>query len=270
MIKGRTKHLKGALVFGKIVPNAITICAFCCGLTAVKFSWFHNWQLAVLCILVSAILDAFDGRVARFLGQSSQFGAELDSLSDLVCFGVAPAVLLFMKSMHAWSDAGWGICMFFTVCCALRLARFNVVQISNTFKPEWTKVYFSGVPAPAGAIIALFPLILSFYTGSDFFFKNEIVAFSLILSGLLMVSTLKTFSSKMIKVTPGYYTISLIAFTVMVIFFITNFWATLTTLIAFYILSIPCSVYLYMKKEKECRQQVVEDDKISLIENHRK
>lgn len=257
--------LKGVIAFGKIVPNAITICAFCCGLTAMKFAWFHNWELAVICILFSAILDAFDGRVARYLGQSSQFGAELDSLSDLVCFGVAPPMLLFMKSLHQISNYGWGICMFFTVCCAFRLARFNVVQISNTFKPEWTKEYFSGVPAPAGAVLALFPLILYFDTGNDFYLNNGLVSAFLIISGILMVSTIKTFSSKMIKIEPGYYTIALIAFSVMVIFFITDFWFTLTSLITLYIVLIPYSIYLYIKKEKHYKSEYTKQ--FSFIEN---
>jgi CDP-diacylglycerol--serine O-phosphatidyltransferase len=100
----------------RFLPSTFTISAFCFGLTSVRFSLFHKWEHAVTCVLVAALLDALDGKVARLLGQSSRFGAELDSLSDLVCFGVAPSIVLFLMSAQAYGRVGWSACMFYTIC----------------------------------------------------------------------------------------------------------------------------------------------------------
>jgi CDP-diacylglycerol--serine O-phosphatidyltransferase len=233
----------------KILPSVVTISAFCFGLTGIRFALFHKWELAVLCVCVSALLDAFDGWVARLLGQSSQFGAELDSLSDLVCFGVAPAMILFLKSMYFMDEIGWGICMFFTVCCGLRLARFNATL--NVAKPEWTKKYFTGVPAPAGAILGLFPIVLFFATGNEGFLAPGFVAFCLLSSGVLMISTVKNFSSKMIEIKNGLVSPELLVMSTIVICLITAVWVTLSILTILYILAIPYGAYYYSKVERE-------------------
>ncbi|GHU16370.1 CDP-diacylglycerol--serine O-phosphatidyltransferase [Alphaproteobacteria bacterium] len=242
---------KKKVPFPKILPTIITISAFCFGMTAIRFALLGNWETSVMCILVSALLDSFDGRVARMLGQSSQFGAELDSLSDLVCFGVAPSIILFLRSVCVMEHAGWGICMFFSVCCALRLARFNVVQILNEPKPEWQKKYFSGIPAPAGATIALFPFILSFSTGNDYFLGEKIVSFCLLVSGALMISTIKSMSSKMIEMKNGLVSPELLVISLVVICLITELWLTLSVLISVYIAAIPYGAYKYSKTKKE-------------------
>ncbi|MDR2067491.1 MAG: CDP-alcohol phosphatidyltransferase family protein, partial [Holosporaceae bacterium] len=107
--------MRKSATLAKFLPSTITISALCFGLTSIRLALFYSWELAVLCIFVAALLDALDGKIARLLGQSSQFGAELDSLSDLVCFGVAPSIILFLKSVHMLGSAGWGACMFFSV-----------------------------------------------------------------------------------------------------------------------------------------------------------
>lgn len=241
---------KGANIV-KLLPSAVTIAAFCCGLTAIRFALFEKWELAVICIFISSILDAFDGKVARLLGQSSQFGAELDSLSDLVCFGVAPSVILFLSTMYKFGGLGWSVCMFFTVCCALRLARFNATQIANVPQPSWAKKYFTGVPAPAGAILALFPLILFFTTGKPCFLNVGFVAFCLIASGALMISTLKTFSSKMIEINNNSALPALLVVSFMVICLITELWLTLSVLVMAYLVSIPFGPIEYAKRKGE-------------------
>ncbi|MDR2794877.1 MAG: CDP-diacylglycerol--serine O-phosphatidyltransferase [Holosporaceae bacterium] len=242
---------KKKVPFARIFPTVITIAAFCFGMTSIRFALSHRWEMAVVCVFISALLDSFDGRVARMLGQSSQFGAELDSLSDLVCFGVAPALLLFFRSVYALGNVGWGICMFFTVCCALRLARFNAVQILNEPKPEWQKKYFTGIPAPAGAIIALFPLILHFSTGKTCFLNEKIVTICLFISGVLMISTVKSMSSKMIEIKNGFASQELLLISFLIICLITELWLTLTVLIALYIITIPYGIYKYAKTAKE-------------------
>ncbi|MDR2681612.1 MAG: CDP-diacylglycerol--serine O-phosphatidyltransferase [Holosporaceae bacterium] len=241
---------KKRVPFTRIFPTVITIAAFCFGMTSIRFALSHKWEMAVMCVLISALLDSFDGRVARMLGQSSQFGAELDSLSDLVCFGVTPSLLLFFRSAHALGNIGWGICMFFTVCCALRLARFNATQILNEPQPEWQKKYFTGIPAPAGAIIALFPFILHFSTGSAYFLNEKNVFFGLFLSGVLMVSTIKSISSKMIEIKNGFASLELLGISLVIICLITGLWLTLTVLVSLYIAVIPYGAYKYAKTAK--------------------
>ena len=241
---------KKEVILVRFLPSTITITAFCVGLTSIKFALFHRWELAVLCIFVAALLDALDGRVARLFGQSSQLGAQLDSLSDLVCFGVAPAIILFLKSMYLLKSVGWGACMFFTVCCALRLARFNVDMVRNEDKPEWEKKYFKGVPAPAGAILALFPMVLFFQTNSYVFLHPGFVSCGLFISGVLMISTIRTFSSKMITISSGSAVIALLAISFFIICLITETWLTLTILVALYLFLIPYSVHEYTKAKK--------------------
>jgi len=233
--------------FVRFLPSTVTICAFCFGLTSIRFALFQRWELAVICIFVSALLDSLDGKVARLIGQTSHFGAELDSLSDLVCFGVAPAILLFWRSTYLLGGAGWGICMFFTACCALRLARFNVGLIQSIQKKEWEKKYFEGVPAPLGAILALFPMILFFQTKNEIFLRPSFVSVYLISSGILMISTIRTFSSKMIAINNKSAPMALLIIASFVIFLITEVWLTLITLIIAYLIFIPFGGYEYSK-----------------------
>lgn len=241
----------------RVLPSTITLTAFCFGLTSIRFALFNKWEYAVVCIFISALLDAFDGKVARLLGQSSQFGAQLDSLSDLVCFGVAPSMILFLKSMYSLEKAGWGVCMFFTVCCAIRLARFNAMQLlGDEGKPAWARKYFTGVPAPAGAILALYPLILYFEFGKEFFIHPIFVTVCLAFSGILMISTLKTFSSKMIEMKNGLVSPELLFISLIVILLITDLWLTLSVLVFIYILLLPYGAMEYAKAERGSIQNI--------------
>lgn len=249
----------------KLLPSAVTVTAFCFGLTAIKFAFFQGWNNAVMCVFAAALLDAFDGKVARMLGQSSQFGAELDSLSDLVCFGVAPAVILFLSVMYQFGSIGWGVCMFYTACCALRLARFNAAKIEDAPEPGWMKKFFNGVPAPAGAILALSPLIFFYAAGEKSFMSCYLVnkwfvACVLLASGSLMISTIKTFSSKMVELGN---TTAITAMMVMVLFaicLITQLWLTLSLLVLAYIVSIPIGACEYSKRLQEHEAVEKEDD----------
>lgn len=243
------KHLKfrQRRSFMKMLPNAITLMAFCFGLTAIRFGLFHKWDVAVACVLVSAFLDSLDGRVARVIGHSSQFGAELDSLSDLVCFGVAPAMLIFLNGLYIMEGFGWGICIFLAMCCALRLARFNTVLIMNEPQPAWTKKYFTGVPAPAGAAIALFPMILFFATRNPVFLNTIFVAVCALFSGIMMISRVKSFSSKMIEFKEGFASPELVIMGLIIICMMTAPWITLSCLIGTYVAMIPFGAYYYRR-----------------------
>ncbi len=146
----------------RLIPNVLTLAALCSGLTAIRFGLQGELRLAVIAIIVAAIFDALDGRVARRLGVTSRFGAELDSLSDFLCFGVAPAIVLYLASLSHAGALGWVVTLMFPICSALRLARFNTALEADTPPPAWTGSFFTGVPAPAGALLALMPLMVSF------------------------------------------------------------------------------------------------------------
>ena len=177
-----------------LVPNVITLLALCLGLTAIRFGIEGKLENAVIAILIAAILDGVDGRVARFLKGTSRFGAELDSLSDFVNFGVAPALVLYTFVLRDLQTAGWIIALVFAIAASLRLARFNVT-IDDPTRPEWQKNYFVGVPAPAGAIASLLPVYL-------YFLELPVRSVSLLVGlyvlgvAFLMVSRIPTYAGK--------------------------------------------------------------------------
>lgn len=144
-----------------LLPNIITLLAVCSGVTAIRLATEDRYELAVAAIILACLLDALDGRVARMLKGASKFGAELDSLADFVNFGVAPAMLLYMWSLHSMKNIGWIVALGLAICCALRLARFNVA-IDDPDKPPFAGKFFSGIPAPAGALLAMAPMYLGF------------------------------------------------------------------------------------------------------------
>jgi CDP-diacylglycerol---serine O-phosphatidyltransferase len=189
------RGLRGFSV-NRLIPNMLTLAALCSGLTAIRFGLQGHFKLAVIAIVVAAILDTLDGRVARRLGVASQFGAELDSLSDFLCFGVTPALVLYLASLDHGGALGWVATLMFPICSALRLARFNTGLLADTPPPAWTKSYFTGVPAPAGALLALIPLLVSFEAEAAWPRHPLVVGVVMVGVGGLMVSRLPTFSFK--------------------------------------------------------------------------
>ena len=179
-----------------LLPNLITLLALCSGITAIRLGIEGRFQLAIASIMMAVVLDALDGRLARLLKGTSRFGAELDSLTDFVNFGIAPALLLYIWSLNSLRTAGWVIALIYAICCALRLARFNVA-LDDPNKPHWAGMFFTGAPAPAGAGLALLPFYLSFL---GLFEDGHTVAIVigpyLVLVALLMVSRIPTFSGK--------------------------------------------------------------------------
>ena len=142
-----------------ILPNLVTLFALCMGITAIRYAIENRFEAAVIAIVAAAVLDGLDGRIARALKGTSRFGAELDSLADFIDFGVAPALVLYLWSLHQIKNFGWFAALVFAVACALRLARFNVALEDET-KPSWAGNFFTGMPAPAGALVVLLPLYL--------------------------------------------------------------------------------------------------------------
>ncbi|MEM6711488.1 MAG: CDP-diacylglycerol--serine O-phosphatidyltransferase [Pseudomonadota bacterium] len=177
-----------------VVPNMVTLLALCSGLTAVRLSLDGRLELAMMAILLAAFLDAIDGRLARALKGTSRFGAELDSLTDFVNFGVAPALILYQSSLNEVGNLGWIAALLFAICTGLRLARFNAaLDVADT---ENDPDFFTGVPAPAGALLALLPMYFALLGGRWLSEMPFLVAVYIVAIGLLMVSRLPTFSGK--------------------------------------------------------------------------
>ena len=236
------------LPFSKVIPNIVTLSSICVGFSSVRFALNDRFELAVSLIFIAAILDTLDGRLARLLGTDSHFGAELDSLADFVCFGVAPALIVYLSSLQQLGSVGWSIVLFFVICQALRLARFNTALIAPAeTKPEWTKLFFTGIPAPAGALLSLLFLMVDFATGYDLKSMPILNAILLFAVGLMMVSKIPTFSLKGCKIKHTYLLPIMLAVGATIIAFINAPWHTLAGIGILYILTIPFSYRQYRK-----------------------
>lgn len=185
----------------KQIPNIITLAGLCAGLAAIQKAFNQQFDDAVLLILASAMLDMLDGALARLLKAQSKFGAQLDSLSDFVCFGVAPALIVHLWAVEDIGKLGWIAVLVYVIACALRLARFNVMADGDDPRPEWARKFFMGVPAPAGAGLCLMPIIFSLQFPFLSILNPAIflVALWMVFVAVLMISRLPTFSSKQFK-----------------------------------------------------------------------
>jgi len=181
----------------RIVPSLVTLLALCAGLTSIRLSIEKRFDVAIAAIALAVFLDGIDGRVARLLRATSRFGAELDSLTDFVNFGVAPAILLFVWALGDFGSLGWIAALIYAICCALRLARFNVA-IDSTAKPEWPADFFVGVPAPAGAVTVLLPVYAEFVGAPHGSWTAAVTFLYTLAIGFLMVSRLPTWSGKLV------------------------------------------------------------------------
>jgi CDP-diacylglycerol--serine O-phosphatidyltransferase len=232
----------------KLVPSGMTVLALCAGLTSMRMGLEEHWRLAVVSILIAAILDFLDGRVARLLKGDSKFGAELDSLSDVVSFGVAPAMLLYHWSLYALGGIGWVLSLGLAVCCALRLARFNTMLDTPEELTAGSR-YFVGVPAPAGAGIALMPLMFDFQIEAPVFQTPVLTALFVALAAFLMVSSIPTYSPKRIAVRRDYVVPVFLCIGIFAAFLTSYLWGTLALACALYLITIPFS---YRQRRAEC------------------
>ena len=222
-----------------MVPNLVTLGSLCCGLSSIRFAMAGRWELAIALLIIASILDGLDGRIARMLKATSTFGAQLDSLCDFMCFGVAPVFVMYLWKLHEIRGFGWAVVLFFAICSALRLARFNTSLVDGVEEP-WQKHFFTGVPAPAGAMLALFPLVLSLQFG--WFDNRYAVALYVLPIAFLMISKVPTLSIKSHKVPrSSILPITLIAVAI-IIGFITEPWITFTLIAVGYLASIPVTL----------------------------
>ena len=226
----------------RMLPNALTTLALTSGMSAIRFAILHRWEAAVIAIAVAATLDVLDGRTARLLNAQSKFGAELDSLSDVVCFGIAPAILLYLWGLHDGGSFGWLAVLAFGICAALRLARFNTALAEGNSR-AYARGFFTGVPTPAAAGLALMPMIVDFETDWGVSRFPFIVALWTIAAALLMVSTLPTFSWRIVRVRQRLPVLALIGIAAGSV--ASAPWSTLVSLGIVYLASLPIAVWHY-------------------------
>ncbi|HWB51727.1 MAG TPA: CDP-diacylglycerol--serine O-phosphatidyltransferase [Stellaceae bacterium] len=238
-MRTRVRRIQEAPV-NRMVPNILTLLALCAGMTAIRFALNGNFQGAVYAIIVAGLFDGLDGRVARMLKATSHFGAELDSLSDFVSFGVAPAAVMYLWTMSALHSVGWTIVLGYAVCCALRLARFNTQLSAEPSSPP--AGFFTGVPAPGGAGLVMMPMYASFEWGDWIARSPYLNAVWVAGIGLLMVSRLPTLSLKKFRVPHRYVMPTLLGVGLVAAFATTAPWPTLVAIGALYLGSIPLTI----------------------------
>jgi len=232
-----------------LLPNILTLAGVCLGISSIKFSIDGNFTLAVTLILFAAILDTLDGRIARLIKGTSEFGKELDSLTDFVSFGIAPVFILYFWELNNYGKLGWAITLVYSVCCVLRLARFNLTKIDET--EDWKNNFFEGIPSPAGGLLILMPLI---YELSNFKINLDlkiITPYLTLLIAILLVSKVPTLALKKISISPKATVFLLLGIGVV---FIALLFYTLEALLIFgigYLISIPISIIMYFNQNKK-------------------
>ena len=233
-----------------VIPNVITVLAICAGLTGIRLAFEHRFELAVVMVLVAAFLDGVDGRVARMMKGSSKFGEQMDSLADIVNFGVAPALVLYAFVLDEARSFGWIAALLYAIACCLRLARFNVM-LEDAKRPAWQNNYFIGVPAPAGAMLALLPVYLGFLGLTPGKGVAYGVAIYTVAIGFLLVSRLPVYNGK----TAGSlirrdFVVPLILLVVAYVAFLMSFtWYTLTITALAYVAFLPFSLIAWNRRE---------------------
>lgn len=235
-----------------LLPNLVTLLALCAGLTGIRMAIEGRMELALGAIVIAAVLDGMDGRLARLLQGTSRFGAELDSLSDFVCFGVAPGLVLYMWGLESLGSIGWIAALAFAICAALRLARFNVM-LEDPNKPPFAGDFFTGVPAPAGAICVLLPVYLELVGLPRLIASPAVAAAYCFGIALLMVSKLPAWSGKRFgsRIPRDKVMLLFICVVLFVAVLVTWPWATLAVLCVAYLAALPFSVLRYARLMRE-------------------
>ena len=241
-----------------ILPSVLTLIGVCLGISSIKFALDGNFTLAILFIVIAAILDALDGRVARMIKGTSEFGKELDSLTDFVSFGVAPVFVIYFWELNELGRIGWLLVLLFSVCCVLRLARFNLTKFEGN--EEWKMNFFQGIPSPAGGCLVLFPIMYELSSFSNLFQIKGLSPFLVVLASFLLISKVPTFSFKKIAVQRqmtlflllglGLFFVSIIQFT----------FETMVVCCLIYLFLIPISILNYKSKLKNVQKEDIQED----------
>ena len=241
-----------------ILPNILTLAGVCLGISSIKFSLDENYTLAIIFILFAAILDALDGRIARLIKGTSEFGKELDSLTDFVSFGIAPAFIIYFWELKNYGKIGWAITLVYSVCCVLRLARFNLTRIES--EDEWKKNFFEGIPSPAGGILILLPLI---YNLSNFNINYDIIKWTpyfTVIIAFLMISKIPTLSLKKFYIAPHLTVFILLIIGIIFVSLIFFTFETLLILGIIYLSFVPVSALIYLRYKKKFKEKNIEEE----------
>ena len=236
----------GSIPLRAFVPNAITALALCFGLTGVRFAIGAEWEKALAAIIFAGVLDGMDGRIARLLRAQSKFGAELDSLSDVIAFGVAPAMILFLWSLAEAPKFGWTAALALAVCCALRLARFNS-RLDVDVQPHKSAGFMTGIPAPAGAGLAFVPVYLWLTTGNTLFREWYVVMPWALAIAMLMISAIPTYSWSFIRLRRSWRLFALAGVGLLGAALVTAPWHTLLAICIVYVALLPFGIASYAK-----------------------
>ena len=241
-----------------LLPNIFTLVGVCIGLSSIKFAFDGKFEISVLAIIVAAIIDGLDGRIARLIKGTSKVGKELDSLTDVISFGVAPAFIMYFWKLNELGRVGWLICLIYVVCVALRLARFNV---NSSTEPSWRDNFFEGIPSPAGGVLVLMPLIFSFSELQIIKLNYDLIvpAFFIVIS-ILMISKIPTYSLKKIVVQRSMTIFLLLG---IVLYFGLILIYTFNTLVLSglaYLIMIPISLVHYYKIKNKFKTQLEDNE----------
>ena len=241
-----------------ILPNMLTLIGVCIGLTSIRFALDGKFELAIIAIIFAALIDGLDGRIARLIKGTSKVGKELDSLTDMISFGVAPAFIMFFWKLNTLGRFGWLLCLVYVICVALRLARFNV---NSNQEASWRDNFFEGVPSPAGGILVLTPLIISL-SGFNYFKLNYdiIVPVFFILTSFLLISKFPTYSFKKIVIprrTTIFLLFSIVLFFGLLLIYTFNVIALSSVI---YVLLLPISFMHYQRIKKQHENDRIQDD----------
>ena len=241
-----------------LLPNILTLGGVCLGISSIKFAIDGNYSLAVIFILLSAILDALDGRIGRLIKGTSEFGKELDSLTDFVSFGIAPVFILYFWELNKYGKLGWAITLIYSVCCVLRLARFNLTKIDNT--ESWKINFFEGIPSPAGGLLILMPLIFQLTEIELNLNVKSLTPYFTILIAFLLVSKFPTLSLKKISISPKLTAFILLAIGTVFIALLYYTFETLLVLGVLYFFSMPISFFIYKSQSIKNISKISADD----------
>tara|TARA_B100001250_G_scaffold390513_1_gene390558 strand:- start:384 stop:1187 length:804 start_codon:yes stop_codon:yes gene_type:complete len=241
-----------------ILPNILTLIGVCIGLTSIRFALEGSYELAIIAIIFAALIDGLDGRIARLIKGTSKVGKELDSLTDMISFGVAPAFIMYFWKLNTLERFGWLLCLVYVICVALRLARFN---INSSQEPSWRDNFFEGVPSPAGGILVLTPLIISL-SGFDYIQLNYniIVPIFFIVTSFLLISKFPTYSFKKIIIprkTTIFLLFGIVLFFGLILIYTFNVIAISTIV---YVLLLPISLFHFQKIKKRHENDKIQDD----------
>ena len=247
-----SKPVKQTISIGWLIPNLMTVLALSFGLTGLKFALAEKWEETLVMLVLAVLFDTLDGRIARLLRSTSQFGAQLDSLSDAIVFGVIPSITLYLWALQPVNKTAWAAALFFCICSVLRLARFNSEIREETDK---SKLFFTGIPMPAAALLVLMPLVCFIEFENEYFRDWRLIAGWTVLVGIGAISTIPTYAGKKLSL-PKYFALPFLSsFALITAAIFVKPWLVWIFIAVIYILHIPFSAVVYRRLKSQQKEQ---------------